>query len=51
MQDSLEEPLPLSMMPWKHTIRADTGFLDFTAKYLYFSGPKKFRVRYDRRDE
>ena len=36
-------------MPWKHSIRTDTGILDFTAKRLYFSGPKKkFRIRHDR---
>ena len=26
----------------------DTGLLGFTTKHIYFSGPKKFRVRYDK---
>ena len=49
VQGSLEEPLPLGMMPWKHIVRANTGLLDFTTKHLCFSGPyKQFRARYDR---
>ena len=34
---------------WDETVHTDTGLLGFTAKHIYFPGPKKkFRVQYNR---